>query len=1313
MELNILKNKGKILKAVLAVVCSLNFLYYNVAFAFNNDIKTSMLRTNSIVDRKDGGQIEKDLSALSGVFNSAIASKIRTKFESPQGQPAGQYTDTYHGYNLTNMLASPVDQIPDEVIEAIKASLDHDTSVGRILSSVVLDFGGTDVDIHVTHRYGEFNAAVQRVVLEAVKAGAAKAQEVGLLKPGIDIASMSLEEMAKQLQVKVNERSIVERGSEPVLIGKVVGGGIGAANIILYTFAVPGYTPLQKLGLAAAPGFRFIVRRTDDVLKGNFNGPVWQFEVSEERKDKEGKVIPSKSDAIRLLTLASLPNDYQITAVYPIEGGKISAKEPLASVVYQPVYAEDGTVRALNPSIIFRSQSAADAVAGVAKRMIAPHFVPGGTNGQYYVATRATSLAEARKAPSEGLAHVVFYGWQSEDNGKIPPEGIIDHLGLNPPAIGPERNLATKLAEVMTTHPFDQPYLTSFAAQAWAEEFRRTQRHLFKRAPKEADIDPIMDEVEKKVSEGEYLSITIDKADMGGRLGHNIPEVYMQAVNLATMLEAKENGALAEGNIIGYTGGNRLLMDTKGIGDDEELIMIGDRTHNSANSHQVAFLGFTRGYLLATVNKRKPYGLAQDYQGKEAKAAKEDPFGYSKLNPRFLEILREVMPTEELWMIDNLEKAWEEWKAKGSDIKLPPPFSGNVSQQGIGSARIPLDIANGERGFDIIAGDKMGPAALNRPIREGVYAALNAGEFQNGLVFEIWDAKSFDEHGNIPLEELPENYADIADPVASLEDINDQNFVKNAYDASGKLKKLSLEDRKELAGLLKQAGFVPTQRIFLDAKADKDAVFAYLADSDRFNIKHVWSKKRSGWDIKKPGAFLLKPVLGSSVTKLGILAGGEYIGKDDPVMLGDTKLMRYLHEFLRTSPIIIQGDMNGSHWLASVPTEFKHAVATKESHAIMVGFHYELNDDGTIKSVQDLYGDAYAEQRDRIFQFNLDFNLAQLGGQFEPYGTNWRTVEASYPLAKQIRDLNKPDSPFLMSNMTETEKENKPVGLLTEIPMLFAVATAPDMAAAAEELGIKDGGTRLVDETKAGIIAGTLGASSRDVIAFLQASAGVYKRYSGDRFDKFLEALNNTQKTAGKAGYRTVVLSADVISRSTVSMLAYTEIIGALAKVENLKVYIYGKDQRALNKLKVLAGNNNVVLVSSLSDVLKDNKKEDTLLLVNSVDDVILKDSQAKQVRQLQAVNPVLTMAAALNALYGQAVHDIFRQMFKQVAIDDNGVINGAQVYKEKQDELVKGELEAGELSKLLVGIKTDISVTDDTAQVAAQIQETANRVGV
>ncbi|HXV28200.1 MAG TPA: fructose 1,6-bisphosphatase, partial [bacterium] len=410
--------------------------------------------------------------------------QIRFGFEKPQKY----FTNSYASYKISNLLAKPVDQIPDEVVNEIEASLESQEKAGRIRSYIVHDFSGTEVDIHVTQVYGEMNASIHRLMLDAFRQGLLKAQELNLLN--VDIRTLSNEELFRRLNVTANDDSKVERPSESVVIAKGIGVGIGAANIKLFKeFAVPHSTPLQKLGLSKSPGFRFRVKRTQDILNGILDGPEWEFEISEDQRNENQTIVRRGiNETVKLLALASQPNDYQITAVYPVEGGSLPSTEAVATVIYQPVFA-NGKQPALNPTIIYRSQSGADAVGGIASIAFAVNFVPGGQNGEYFVATYPATLQEARKKPdsNKGIGYFVAYGYQSRKGGEVPKEGYEDLVAQNYPAYNPERRLATQLAKIMASHGDAQPFLSPHAAEARVEHLREEQEPLFTVAPKESE----------------------------------------------------------------------------------------------------------------------------------------------------------------------------------------------------------------------------------------------------------------------------------------------------------------------------------------------------------------------------------------------------------------------------------------------------------------------------------------------------------------------------------------------------------------------------------------------------------------------------------------------------------------------------------------------------------------------------------------------------------------------------------------------------------------------------------------------------------
>jgi transaldolase len=1118
-----LKNKMDGLKRVVAIVLTFGLIIPSPAYSARPKGTAQNLALLS--------ELSRDL-LLTGQPRSEVRD-LRIGFEKIEPY----FTNSYASYKIGNLFKRPLSQIPDQVVNEVRSLLKEEVKKERLRGAVVHDFGGTDLDIHVTHNWGEMNASVHRLILDAARKGLEKAQDLKLLN--VDMNSLANEELLRRLNMIPSDDSKIERPSESVVIAKGIGVGIGAANIKLYhEFSVPHSTPLQKLGLSKAPGFRFRVRRIQDILAGNFNGPEWEFEISEDQRDEKTQeiIIPGINETVKLLALASQPNDYQITAVYPVESlspDSLPSHEPVATVIYQPAFG-DGKQPVLNPTIIYRSQSGADAVGGIASIAFDVNFVPGGEQGQYFVATYPATLKEARKKPDpkKGLGYFVAYGYQSRKGGEIPREGYEDLIAQNYDSYNPERKLARKLAKIMASHGDAQPFLSPHAAETRVEPIREEQEPLFTAAPRESERDPLLDPLEERIREENWVVVGDDKADMGGILGHTRVPEYMIAIYKATLQEAIQYGItikgadgndmtirLSDGNTFGLIDQNRVRdRENKGVGDDGHLVMLGDNSIYGSLSHQLSFLAFTRAYHYASVLSKQPYGLGQDYQGPEAKNAKANPELYSHYTDHYFELLRQYLPESELEPqrfpvtplkskekfvpgvtpvtdsivgIDWVKNRWEEWKKTGKSTQLAEPFSGNVTQQGIGSARYAFN-PKLEKTFDILAGDKMGPPAFNLLIQDSVFAAADSGQFANGLVFEIWDLKAFP----------PGVTADNASP----------------------------EQLKE----------IPTKRILLDAQKDRELVKRYLADSDRFNVRNVWSKKEPGWDIREPQKYLDRVLISSSVTRLGILTGGEYVGKDDPLIIGNSQLMSFLHRFLKTRPLIVQGDMNGSHWEWAVPSSLEKAVATNRSHPILASVRYTVSEDGTkLVGVEDIFGKKeYGKIRNQAYDFNSLFTKTQLS-QFEPHGTNRKTVEASYELAKILRELNKPNSPFLVQNKKEKNpKRAWPVPVSNQIHELYSAVVSMRSEVRADEDPLK----RIVDQAST---REKRDFATQNIVFFtppqeLRGRLGVLTKSIQDNFKSF--DREKQKNLLHFLAYTTFLLSSPEIQKYTLKSLGEKEL---------------------------------------------------------------------------------------------------------------------------------------------------------------------------
>lgn len=939
---------------------------------------------------------------------------VRTGLTVPEGQDPKFFTMSIGHYNLADILKEPLDKLPKQVVDVIRTELDALVKSGVLKAAVVHDIAAEQINVHVHHNYGQRNADVHKLMLDAVRKGLEAAHGIGMLNA--DISKMDSRELVDALALGVGEHSIIERNSESIQIAQGVGVSAGATNIkVIHQFAVAGATPLQKLGISKAPGFRFRVKKLSEIENGNEQFEA-EFEISADqfvRYKKSDEEVKSgmkkegdpkigsdgmfvlqragKNEAIWLLALASQTNDFVITDVFPVDGAGVAADQPMLSVIYQPVHNKTGK-RIVNPTLIYRSQSGADAVGGISNMVADVNFVPGGPEGHYFVASHPVSVQQARRRPpfEKGIGWFTIYGWQSEKGGAIHGFIPLDDVERSPRAALPFQNKAEELGAVMASHGEAQPFLAPFAAEARVEHLREAHDSLFTVAPKETEKDPFLEPVQARMKAEGWIRVADDKADMGGDKGHQGVPVYLSAVYLATMHEAFEkgidglipSGSFSDAALHGFLNDHQRLSlrGVRGVGDDGHLVTLGDNDIYSTNSHQLSFLAFTRGYHYIGANKHEPYSPGQDFQGAEAKGAKERPIEFSHYSKRYFELLRQYLPQEfvDAGDVDTLERAWEQWQSGTSETeRLPEPFSGNVTQQGIGSAGYSFDPKK-ERSFDILAGDKMGPAAFNLVMQEAIFQAAQSEHFQNGLVYEIWDLKAFPK--GIDVHNAP-------------------------------------------AEMLKD---LPTKRIFLDAVKDREAVKAYLADSDRFSVRNVWAKSNSGWDVSNPQSYLDRPLASASVTRLGILTGGEYVGKDDPLLIGNSILMTYVFNWITTHPLIVQGDMNGSHWEWAVLVSMKDSIATFRSFPLLTMARYTVSEDGKkIESVKDLFDNQELDEiKNRSHRFNEMFDKAQLG-QMEPHGTNWRTVEGSYELAKILRSLNDAGSPYRLENRVKWDKDRQ------------------------------------------------------------------------------------------------------------------------------------------------------------------------------------------------------------------------------------------------------------------------------------------------
>ena len=386
------------------------------------------------------------------------------------------------------------------------------------------------------------------------------------------------------------------------------------------------------------------------------------------------------------------------------------------------------------------------------------------------------------------------------------------------------------------------------------------------------------------------------------------------------------------------------------VGDDGHLLMTHNQGADSNEIHLFAYRTFFRQVWVAEVLGYKWYGLGQDLVGEASEGRMTEELG--NLTDAFMESLDGRLPAAEQSRMDELKESYSQWKGGQKEGRKPlAVFSGNVSGQGPGFAELP---SSRPGRFGLLAMDKTGPSAFNLPI----WWSLNRAR----------DDETLD---------------------AFLSSIGGQGAVVEIWDVEHHA------------------------RAFLDLETELNSIKRLLGAIERFNVKRVWSRTSPSWDPKDLDNSLGEILLAASTEKLAVITGGEYRGKDDPVLLAVEPLANALNLFMRDCYYMTQGDGRGSHFMFPTPLAFQDAIATINSRAVAVSAWVAVDSSGEIREFGDVFaGPAYKAARDRAFELNKTIWDAQ-GGNFIPVGVGSSKVEQSYPLAKTLARITAPDSAFI------------------------------------------------------------------------------------------------------------------------------------------------------------------------------------------------------------------------------------------------------------------------------------------------------------
>ncbi len=301
---------------------------------------------------------------------------------------------------------------------------------------VIRDFrvfnAGDDLELILTHDKGVDSQEIHGVAWEVFEKATERAKELKLYGAGQDLLSDAFSGNVRGMGPGVAEMEFTERGAEPLIAFMMDKTEPGAFNLPIFRmFADPFNTAGLIIDPSLHPGFVF---------------EVW--DILEDRR----VFMKAPEEMYDLLALIGAKSRFVIKRVFPKEGGKLPADEPVAVVSTEKLYQIAGEyVGKDDPVALVRAQSGLPAVGEVLEPFAFPHLVSGWMRGSHNGPIMPVSLKHSQCTRFDGPPRVIALGFQIADGTLVGPLDLFDD-----PAFDSARQKAQEIAEYMRRHgPFE------------------------------------------------------------------------------------------------------------------------------------------------------------------------------------------------------------------------------------------------------------------------------------------------------------------------------------------------------------------------------------------------------------------------------------------------------------------------------------------------------------------------------------------------------------------------------------------------------------------------------------------------------------------------------------------------------------------------------------------------------------------------------------------------------------------------------------------------------------------------------------------
>lgn len=286
---------------------------------------------------------------------------------------------------------------------------------------------GDDLQLIMTHQYGEENAEIHKLAWDTFQTGTKVAQKLKLHGAGQDLLSDAFSGNVKGLGPGVAEMEIEEREAESIVIFMADKTSSGSWNMPLYKMFAD---PFNTIGLVIAPnlhaGFKFEVHDVKEHKKITFNSPEEIYDM---------------------LIFLGAPGRFPVKAVYHRETknvAAVSSTQKLSHIAGRYIGKDD-------PVCIVRCQGEFPAVGEVLEPFASPILVEGWMRGSHMGPLMPVAMRDSTPSRFDGPPRVIALGFQLAEGILVGPRDMFEDK-----AFELARHQANEMAGLMRRHgPFE------------------------------------------------------------------------------------------------------------------------------------------------------------------------------------------------------------------------------------------------------------------------------------------------------------------------------------------------------------------------------------------------------------------------------------------------------------------------------------------------------------------------------------------------------------------------------------------------------------------------------------------------------------------------------------------------------------------------------------------------------------------------------------------------------------------------------------------------------------------------------------------